>query len=161
MELEQPPNGAGLILTCQVGAQTKFLLLHNKWGDRQWGFPKGHIDKEDGNCFLKTALRETQEETGIDQDQITLFSGPETDANGAIGTAVYRMHKPSRKVPSGIKHVVFILAHVQPKGGKPPAVRLSKEHTQFIWYSRLQAQLILPPAYHDALKNAARALRLP
>lgn len=45
----------------------EFLLMRHQ--DR-WDLPKGHC--EEGESFLVTALRETEEETGITSDQIQI-----------------------------------------------------------------------------------------
>ena len=48
----------------------QFLLLRHR--DR-WDLPKGH--REPGETFLETALRETEEETGVAGDSIELDDG--------------------------------------------------------------------------------------
>lgn len=63
----QRVKAAGILLvTADKGAQ-QFLLMRHR--DR-WDLPKGHC--EDGESFRQTALRETEEETGIASDSISL-----------------------------------------------------------------------------------------
>lgn len=68
--MKKKPNGkakaAGIvILTRSTPAQ--FLLMRHR--DR-WDLPKGHCEPKES--YLETALRETQEETGIAADQIEI-----------------------------------------------------------------------------------------
>lgn len=72
--MEQPQAGqivraAGFLLMTQPGqdAKREFLLMRHR--DR-WDLPKGHC--EQGESFLETALRETEEETGIPQANISV-----------------------------------------------------------------------------------------
>lgn len=57
-------QAAGLVLLTRSRPQQLLLLQHR---DR-WDLPKGHAD--DGEDLMTTALRETEEETGITQDKI-------------------------------------------------------------------------------------------
>lgn len=128
-------NAAGVILFCNTPHGPRFLLVLNKWGDRAWGFPKGHIDKADNGVHLVTALRETREETGFAAERIRIHH-----ANGKpveeIGRVVYAMPRPTRNIPSGVKHVAFFLGEIQPMGDgiTPPEPTLSKEHTAAQWF---------------------------
>lgn len=59
-------HAAGLvILTRQPGS--KALLMEHK---SRWDMPKGHA--EPGESLTETALRETEEETGIPREKLTL-----------------------------------------------------------------------------------------
>lgn len=62
-------RAAGILLMTADEAAQQFLLLrhHNRWD-----LPKGHC--EDGESFRETAFRETEEETGIAADLISLDS---------------------------------------------------------------------------------------
>lgn len=50
--------------------QPEFLLMRHSW---RWDLPKGH--QEEGESELDCALREMQEETGIDPQQVQLDPG--------------------------------------------------------------------------------------
>ncbi|MGI9471830.1 MAG: bis(5'-nucleosyl)-tetraphosphatase [Rubripirellula sp.] len=63
----QRVTAAGVLLVTHRNASPEFLLMRHS--DR-WDLPKGHCDK--GESFRQTALRETEEETGIDPDTIQL-----------------------------------------------------------------------------------------
>ncbi len=56
----QRVKAAGMLLMTVDAGSLQFLLMRHR--DR-WDLPKGHC--EDGESFLQTALRETEEETGI------------------------------------------------------------------------------------------------
>ena len=63
----QPVKAGGLLLMLSTANVTEFLLLRHA---TRWDLPKGHC--EVGEDFLDAALRETEEETGIDRDSISL-----------------------------------------------------------------------------------------
>ncbi len=56
--------GAGIILTDLSGTEPRFLLLCGT-DSGVWSFSKGHPEVCDRNSPLRTAVRETQEETGL------------------------------------------------------------------------------------------------
>ena len=56
--------GAGVILVQMTGGETRFLLLRGTESG-VWSFSKGHPEACDRNSPLRTAVRETQEETGL------------------------------------------------------------------------------------------------
>jgi 8-oxo-dGTP pyrophosphatase MutT (NUDIX family) len=58
-----PYIGAGIILTRIIRSQPHFLLLRGRAAG-VWSFPKGHPEMCDRETPLRTAVRETFEETG-------------------------------------------------------------------------------------------------
>lgn len=62
--MEGPYVGAGIILMRFTAAGPKFLMLKGR-RSCVWSFPKGHPEDVDKNSPLRTAVRETQEETGL------------------------------------------------------------------------------------------------
>lgn len=54
-------KSVGVVVFRKENNENLFLLLHYESG--HWGFPKGHIEK--GESIKQTAIRETEEETGI------------------------------------------------------------------------------------------------
>jgi 8-oxo-dGTP pyrophosphatase MutT (NUDIX family) len=54
-------NSVGIILFCRFPRSVKYLLIKQHQG--HWGFPKGHIEKNEKK--IDTARRELKEETGI------------------------------------------------------------------------------------------------
>lgn len=67
MQNSPPKIAAAGILVLSRGTPQRFLLMRHH--DR-WDLPKGHA--EPGESLRETALRETEEETGIKQPQISL-----------------------------------------------------------------------------------------
>lgn len=62
--MEGPYVGAGIILMRFTDAGPQFLMLKGR-RSCVWSFPKGHPEAVDKNSPLRTAVRETQEETGL------------------------------------------------------------------------------------------------
>lgn len=149
LDKQHAPNAAGLLLFCNTAEGPRFIVLLNKWGTRTWGFPKGHIDRKDQGDLITTALRETYEETGLHPDDIKVHC--------PVPAVVYTMPKPTRNVPSGVKHVAFFLAEIQPtRTGVPPVPVLSKEHTAIEWVTLEQAKARVHPAHADAIESVAK-----
>lgn len=144
-------NGAGIILYTMWKGTPYFLLLKNKWGRRFWGFAKGHIDVEDGGNHLRAALREVEEETKFTSDIITLRGD-----GGPVGRAMYRLDRPTRRIPSGIKHIEFFLGEVARSDNPNKPFRfpeLSKEHVSFVWQPYQMAVNALPPEMQGILRQ--------
>src|SRR5689334_9545811 len=55
---------AGAIAARLKNGRSEFLLVTAKAKDEQWIFPKGHV--EPGEALEETALRELQEEAGVE-----------------------------------------------------------------------------------------------
>lgn len=92
----------------------EFLLLQASDGIHHWTPPKGHVDP--GENDLETALRETQEETGIEASQLTVPEGFRRELNYM-----------ARKKP---KTVIYWLAEVKDYDVE---IRLSQEHQAYRW----------------------------
>ena len=60
--IELEVSAGGIVFRQPVGAEPRFLLIRDSY--RNWGFPKGHL--EDGETPAQAAVRETAEETGLD-----------------------------------------------------------------------------------------------
>ena len=60
-------TAAGIFLMTGVPDSVEFLLMRHQ---NRWDLPKGHC--ETGESFLETALRETEEETGIPASTIEI-----------------------------------------------------------------------------------------
>lgn len=103
------------------GSPPQFLLLKYEAG--HWDFPKGKI--QEGETPKQAALRELQEETGIQDGNLM---------PGFKDTIHYFYRREGKTIS---KTVVFFLAET-----KTSAVKISFEHIDFIW---------LP--YEDALKK--------
>ncbi|XP_043783483.1 bis(5'-nucleosyl)-tetraphosphatase [asymmetrical] [Cervus elaphus] len=95
-------------------AAIEFLLLQASDGIHHWTPPKGHV--EPGESDLETALRETQEEAGIEASQLTIIEGFRRELNYV-----------AREKP---KIVIYWLAEVKDCDVE---VRLSHEHQAYRW----------------------------
>ena len=138
-------NGAGIIIY-KLGRDGKpeYLIVRAKWGYK-WSFPKGHKQSSEG--ALSTALRETEEETGIASDEIRIVDGFEEIVQ-------YKLKAPTKNCPEGTKRVRFFLGKV--KAGTE--VTLSKEHTEFRWVPPFVALAYLPAHYNDIVPIASRVI---
>jgi 8-oxo-dGTP pyrophosphatase MutT (NUDIX family) len=107
-------RAAGFVLTRDVGRrEPEYLLLVNR-RDGAPGLPKGHRDGDEDD--LQTALRETEEETGLDEVVVDPWFRAEI---------AYRVRKGGE---FRWKTVVYYRARLV--SGE---VRLSDEHTAFSW----------------------------
>ena len=98
-----------------------FLIMKSKWNAQKWSFSKGFINKNEQP--LEAALRELKEET-----QIELF---EYDLQNKTYTIEIKLPKPTRKIPSSIKTILFYVAFID----ENIEILLSREHSQFCWTS--------------------------
>lgn len=98
-----------------------YLLLKYVYG--HWGFVKGKIEKNEKE--IDTAVRETQEETGITSDDLSFVPNFKE-------TISYVYNKAGKRVP---KQVIFFLAKTQQN-----YITLSDEHTDYAWLSYEEAK---------------------
>ena len=124
----------------------EFLVLHARWGERGWSVPKGH--KNRGESALAAALRETGEETGISAEKIRVVPGFEE-------LVEYRLHRKTKKCPTGVKRVRLFLGEVD----HDTAVVLSKEHTEYLWIKAAGAKQLLPTPFSVSIDKAIQVLR--
>lgn len=139
-------HGAGIVVFRDKESGPEFLVLKAKWG-YHWSIPKGHTDKQD-RMLLKTALRETEEESGIAEDQIQIIDGFEK-------TIEYTLRKRTRRCPDGVKRVRVYLGRVE----KDIAVNLSPEHTDFKWLPLLAVTRFLKSEFRDIMIEADSVCR--
>ncbi len=110
----------------------EFLLMRHP---TRWDLPKGHCDE--GESFLETALRETEEETGISANTIDIDPKFEFDL-------FYEVQYPETGDQSFEKQVRYFLGFLDHK----PQLILT-EHASASWHlwrppHRIQAQTIDP-----------------
>ena len=103
---------AGAVIFRMVNNEPIYLLLH--YGSGHWDFVKGHIEK--GETEIQTVVRETKEETGIDDLKFV---------EGFRERIKYFFRRGKEIV---YKEVVFYLAET-----KKEKVTLSYEHIGYIW----------------------------
>ena len=105
-------TSAGIVLFRKEDSKNLFLLLHYPSG--HWDFVKGKMEK--GESIQETAVRETEEETGI-KDVKFLENFP-LDIENYIQYQGELVHKK----------VVFFLAET-----KEAEVKISHEHLDYTW----------------------------
>lgn len=115
---------AGFVIFRRTHEGIKFLLLYRR--GNYWNFPKGHFER--GEKGLDTALRETEEETGLKKSDLRIISGFRTYERFYFRRGRELIHDT----------VILYLAET-----RNPNVRISpREHSGFAWF-----------LYHDALKS--------
>ena len=96
----------------------EFLIIQHSTESNElkghWDFPKGHV--EDNESELETAVRELQEETGIDDFKLI---------ENFRQKITYDVHKNNAVKP---KEVIFFLAESSTK-----LIHLSSEHQNYRW----------------------------
>ncbi|XP_066473759.1 bis(5'-nucleosyl)-tetraphosphatase [asymmetrical] [Tiliqua scincoides] len=97
-----------------VGDNIEYLLLQTSYGTHHWTPPKGHVDP--GEDDLQTALRETQEEAGLDASHFSILEGFKKELNYTV------KGKP--------KTVIYWLAEMKDHSTE---IKLSSEHQAFRW----------------------------
>jgi 8-oxo-dGTP pyrophosphatase MutT (NUDIX family) len=135
---------AGIVVFRQTSEGPKFLILYH--GGNYWNFPKGHIEKEEGD--LEAALRETKEEAGLSPRDLRLVSN----------FKAYERFTFRRSGQSIYKIVIFYLAESRVR-----EVAISDEHQGYGWFTFREANKILG-RYRDSqkvLRQAFDFLRAP
>jgi len=129
---------AGLILFRVVDGERLYLLLHYPHG--HWDFVKGKI--EEGESKQEAALRELEEETGLQAD---IMDGFEEQLS-----YVFRQEEELIE-----KTVYFLIAQTESE-----EIELSHEHIDFAWlaYNQAEGQLTFANA-KEVLKKAELFIR--
>jgi 8-oxo-dGTP pyrophosphatase MutT (NUDIX family) len=104
------------VIIYQGDKRRYYLLL--KYGHGHWGFVKGKTEKDEKE--IDTAVRETQEETGITKNKL-LFAPN-------FKEKISYIYKKTGNTIS--KKVIFFLAKTQQH-----YIDLSDEHTEYAWLS--------------------------
>lgn len=128
-------RASGVVVYYLADDEPCFLLIRSR-RDRSWGFPKGHLLK--GEDFLRGAMRELWEETGI--REVTLIPG-------FSERTTYRV---SRGGSFRQKTVTYFLGRIDTL-----TVRLSEEHTEHCWVTLEEARRLL--AFHNLRTLVTRA----
>lgn len=66
---EREVSAGGIVFRRDPDGTARFLLIRDSY--RHWGFPKGHLEEEESPA--EAAMRETREETGLEQ---LILQGP-------------------------------------------------------------------------------------
>lgn len=136
-------RACGLLLF-RAGPQLQFLLM--KHVDR-WDLPKGHV--EAGESDLECALRETQEETGIDASRLTVH--PEFRFETSYEVPNWRATRES-----AWKTVVIFLAVDRHDGEIQPS-----EHLGHAWFPWSPPHAIQSRTIDPLLRNVERHFQDP
>lgn len=107
-------SAAGIIIFLQ-GEPRQFLLMKHK---HRWDLPKGHC--EPGESFLQTALRETEEETGIAEELLSVDPVFQFEIRYIVDSKRHGKHE---------KQVIYFLAHIAEKPDIHPT-----EHQGYQWF---------------------------
>ena len=129
---------AGLILFRVVDGERLYLLLHYPHG--HWDFVKGKI--EEGESKQEAALRELEEETGLEAD---IMDGFEEQLS-------YTFREGDELIE---KTVYFLIGQTEAED-----IELSHEHIDFAWlaYNQAEGQLTFANA-KEVLKKAELFVR--
>jgi 8-oxo-dGTP pyrophosphatase MutT (NUDIX family) len=107
-------KSCGIVLYYKKGKDIEYLLLHQTQG--HYSFPKGHQEK--GENDEETAVRELEEESGIKKEDIIFEK--------EFKTFMKYSFKHGNEII--FKIVNFFLAK-----SKTKKIKLSGEHTDFLW----------------------------
>lgn len=118
----------------------EYLLLQTSYGKHHWTPPKGHVDP--GESDMQTALRETEEESGLKEGSLKVIDNIQKTLNYEI------RGKP--------KTVIYWLAEV--KDYNVP-IRLSSEHQGFKWLTIDDACELLHDTTGKALREVDQEIR--
>ena len=106
-----------------------------------WGFPGGRIQK--GETLKQALIRETEEETGITDLEIT----------GEFGFTTTPHRITRGKEDYGVLLVIY-----KCKIDESTQLTLSQEHDAFSWYSPEEAADLLSDKYSEELMNKIKLL---
>ncbi|KAK5648504.1 hypothetical protein RI129_003396 [Pyrocoelia pectoralis] len=108
-------TAAGLVIFRRHLNIIEYLLLQTSYGIHHWTPPKGHVDPGETDPMV-TALRETQEESGLKKSDLKIFDNSKHILNYNVNG------KP--------KIVIYWLAElINPRA----EIILSDEHQDFKW----------------------------
>jgi 8-oxo-dGTP pyrophosphatase MutT (NUDIX family) len=120
---------AGFVIFRRTTDGIKFLLLYKR--GNYWNFPKGHF--EAGETSFTTALRETEEETGIRRSELRVIPNFRAYERFTFRSGNERVHDK----------VILFLAET-----RKADVRISpREHSGFAWFLYEDAIRLLPKKY--------------
>ena len=118
----------------------EYLLLQTSYGKHHWTPPKGHVDP--GESDMQTALRETEEESGLKKSSLEIMEHIQKTLNYEV------RGKP--------KTVIYWPAEVKDYN---VAVQLSDEHQDFKWLSLDKACDLLHDTTGVALREVDEEIR--
>lgn len=130
---------AGFVVYRKTPDGVKFLLLYRR--GNYWNFPKGHF--EHGERSLDTALRETEEETGLRKGELRIIPGFRAQERFSFRRGSQKIHDT----------VILYLAET-----RQAEVRISpREHSGFAWFLYPDAMRILGRKYQGTRRVLKQA----
>lgn len=120
---------AGFIIYRRTREGVKFLLLYRR--GNYWNFPKGHF--EAGEKSLDTALRETEEETGLKKSELRIVPN----------FRAYEKFYFRRGEQKIFDTVILYLAETR----NPRVIISPREHSGFAWFLYPDALRVLGGKY--------------
>tara|TARA_B100001996_G_C18572467_1_gene558974 strand:- start:72 stop:470 length:399 start_codon:yes stop_codon:yes gene_type:complete len=127
--------------SCGVVLANGDLILLLRYPQGHWGFPKGHVEENDIDHH-STAIRELEEETGIKDVSII---------GEWFATTSYTYSRKGKELEKQV--------HWFPAKTNSIDVKLSEEHTDFIWIDVNDAEdMITFDAERNVLRNARKIL---
>jgi 8-oxo-dGTP pyrophosphatase MutT (NUDIX family) len=114
---------AGIVLFCETQHGREYLLIRYPSG--HFDYARGHV--EAGETKKEAALREVQEETGIEEVQ---FFDKEFHTKFFY---VARGHERERRMSEKKGVIIFKEVYLYPGKVANQDVRLSHEHTEYVW----------------------------
>jgi len=136
-------KACGSIVFRREKGKILFLVMKSRrWG--HWDFPKGHADS--GETEMQTAIRETEEETGLKGLKFV---------PGFREALQYHIDITGDRTESGMKESVYFLAE-----SPSDKVILSHEHTDYKWLPFKQAASLIKFANSRAMLTNANEFLL-
>ena len=135
---------AGFVVYRRTSEGIKFLLLYRR--GNYWNFPKGHFKA--GEDSLRTALRETEEETGLKPSELRIIPNFRAYERFSFHAGGERIHDT----------VILYLAETH----QARVMIAPREHSGFAWFEYRDAVRILGKKYEATrrvLKQAYDFLR--
>ena len=135
-------RAAGLIVFRRKNFKGPFeyLLLQTSYGRHHWTPPKGHVDP--GESDMQTALRETEEESGLKEASLNVMENIQKTLNYEV------RGKP--------KTVIYWPAEVK---DYDVGIKLSDEHQDFKWLAIEKACELLHDTTGEALRDVDQEIR--
>ena len=129
-------RAAGLIIFRRkcFTERSEYLLLQTSYGKHHWTPPKGHVDP--GESDMETALRETEEESGLNRGSLNVMESIRRTLN--------------YEVRGKAKTVIYWPAEVKDYNVQ---IRLSREHQDFKWLTVESACELLHGTTGEALRE--------
>ena len=116
-------RAAGMMVFRRHRNTIQYLMMKASYGSKHWTPPKGHVDP--GEDLLQTAIRETEEESGLKMDQDYKM----------VRDFKVETHYKVKSWKDGIVRPKIVTYYLAELTCPDTPVKLSEEHTEFKWLS--------------------------